>query len=203
MSGARHSRVAASTVRATLFLAALVAAACARRPLPRTDETRLCRCTPTQPCWPAPADWQRLETVLSTKLEIPRSLVAPCLRDPSSAACANAIRTSSNPFSLQDQPAGTQSSGWLGAWTAAPSTYAVVAQNTPDVVAAVKFAREHRLRLVVKGTGHDYLGRSNAPDSLLLWTHNMRQVSPHDAFVGRGCAAAQTGVPAVSVRAGG
>src|SRR5437764_51363 len=77
-----------------------------------------------------------------------------------------------------------------------------ISRDSSDIAAAVDFARRHRLRLVVKGTGHDYLGRSNAPDSLLLWTHNMRQVSPHDAFVGRGCAAAQTGVPAVSVRAG-
>ena len=44
------------------------------------------------------------------------------------------------------------------------------AQTTADVVAAVNFAREHRLRLVVKGGGHSYQGTSNAPDSLLVWT---------------------------------
>jgi CheY-like chemotaxis protein len=37
------------------------------------------------------------------------------------------------------------------------------------VVAAVNFARTHRLRLVVKGGGHSYLCGSNAPDSLLVW----------------------------------
>jgi FAD/FMN-containing dehydrogenase len=51
------------------------------------------------------------------------------------------------------------------AWNAAPSAYAVTAESSRDVAAAVNFARQHRLRLVIKGTGHDYLGRSNAPDS--------------------------------------
>jgi FAD/FMN-containing dehydrogenase len=77
----------------------------------------------------------------------------------------------------------------------------VAAEDANDVAAAIDFARRHRLRLVIKGTGHDYLGRSSAPDSLLVWTHRMRRVSIHDAFTPRGCPAAQ-GSPAVSVEAG-
>jgi FAD/FMN-containing dehydrogenase len=92
--------------------------------------------------------------------------------------------------------------GWLGAWTAAASAYAVVATTTGDIVAAVNFARDHRLRLVIKGTGHDYLGRSNAPDSLLIWTHQMRRVSVQDAFVPQGCATGKASVPAVTIEAG-
>src|SRR5437764_8219958 len=42
-----------------------------------------------------------------------------------------------------------------------------ISRDSSDIAAAVDFARRNRLRLVVKGTGHDYLGRSNAPDSLL------------------------------------
>ncbi len=53
--------------------------------------------------------------------------------------------------------------------------------------AAVDFARAHRLRLVVKGGGHSYHGTSNAPDSLLVWTRAMEDVTLHDAFVPRGC----------------
>jgi FAD/FMN-containing dehydrogenase len=52
----------------------------------------------------------------------------------------------------------------------APSVYAVAAKTAGDVAAAIDFAREHNLRLVVKGGGHSYLGTSNAPDSLLIWT---------------------------------
>ena len=56
------------------------------------------------------------------------------------------------------------------------------------MVAAVNFARENRLRLVVKGGGHSYQGTSSAPDSLLIWTRAMNGIILHDAFVGTGCA---------------
>ena len=171
-----------------------------RQPQVALQESSACRCTPEKSCWPERAEWQRLERTLSTKLEKPQSPLATCKSDPA-ADCAAAIAKARNPFYLQDQAAGTESSGWAGAWEAAPSAYAVVAKNTNDVVAAVNFAREHRLRLVVKGTGHDYLGRSNAPDSLLVWTHEMRQVESSSGFVPQGCAAT-AGVPAVTVGAG-
>jgi FAD/FMN-containing dehydrogenase len=64
----------------------------------------------------------------------------------------------------------------------------VAARTTDDVVAAVDFARENNLRVVVKGGGHSYQGTSNAADSLLIWTRNMNAVTVHEAFVGAGCA---------------
>ena len=87
-----------------------------------------------------------------------------------------------NPFYIADQPGLTESSGWLDAWRSSPSAYVVAAESAADVVAAVRFARAHNLRLVVKGRGHSYLGASNAPDSLLVWTRHMDGVTVHDAF---------------------
>ena len=106
----------------------------------------------------------------------------------------------SNPFFVGDQVGFTQSSGWLGAWRSTPSVYAVHAANAADVAAAVRFAAKHNLRLVVKGGGHSYLGGSNAPDSLLIWTRAMDGIELHDAFVPRGARSAP--VKAVSVGAG-
>jgi len=40
---------------------------------------------------------------------------------------------------------------------------------------------------VVKGGGHSYLGTSNAPDSLLIWTRRMDDIALHDAFIPEGC----------------
>ena len=72
---------------------------------------------------------------------------------------------------------------------------AVAAESAADVAVAVNFARQHRLRLVVKGGGHSYQGTSEAPDSLLVWTRHMNQVSLHDAFVPQGGAGhAQHGI---------
>jgi FAD/FMN-containing dehydrogenase len=184
-------------------LAALLAASCAaNRPAASPGEVPACRCKPDQPCWPTAAEWEQLGSGLTGRLERPRAPFAACASDPSGAACAAALVSLKNPFELQERSGATQSTGWLDAWTAAPSAYAVVAESPADVAAAVSFARRHDLRLVIKGTGHDYLGRSSAPDSLLVWTHAMRKITVHDAFVPRGCAAAQPGTPAVSVEAG-
>jgi hypothetical protein len=107
-----------------------------------------------------------------------------------------------NPFERQEMPGATQSAGWVGAWKSAPSACAVAAESAKDVALAVDFARRHHLRLVIKGTGHDYLGRSSAPHALLLWTHRMRQTTWHDNFVPQGAPTGSPGLPAVSVRAG-
>ncbi|HEY6428818.1 MAG TPA: FAD-binding oxidoreductase, partial [Acidimicrobiales bacterium] len=67
---------------------------------------------------------------------------------------------------------------------------------------AVAFAREKGIRLVVKGTGHDYLGRSSAPDSLLIWTHRMPEITVHNTFRPSGAGESGPAVPAVTVGAG-
>ena len=85
------------------------------------------------------------------------------------AGCPALLRELKNPFFIGDAVGLTQSSGWLDAWASAPSAYAVAARDASDVAAAVSFARDNSLRLVVKGGGHSYQGASNAPDSLLVW----------------------------------
>ena len=115
-------------------------------------------------------------------------------------ACATTLENMKNPFYLEEQPGATQTTGWQDAWTARVSPYAITAETPSDIMAAVNFAREHHVKLVIKGTGHDYLGRSNAADSLLVWTHKMRAVTVHDAFTPAG--GTGTGVPAVTVQAG-
>jgi len=69
-------------------------------------------------------------------------------------------------------------------------------------VAAVNFAREHHVRLVVKGGGHNYQGTSCAPDSLLLWMRPMHGIVLHEGFVPRGGAGHHAPQPAVTVDAG-
>ena len=92
--------------------------------------------------------------------------------------------------------------GWVDAWATKPSVYAVAARNAHDIAAAVNFARENNLRLVVKGGGHSYQGTSNAPDSLLIWTRHMHDIEMHDAFVPQGCEHTLQPQPAVTVGAG-
>ena len=86
-----------------------------------------------------------------------------CREAPDGAACGDLFKELKNPYYIGDNVALTQTAGWVDAWESEPSVYAVAAATTGDVVAAVNFARENNLRLVVKGGGHSYLGRSNAP----------------------------------------
>jgi FAD/FMN-containing dehydrogenase len=160
------------------------------------------RVRPTDPGWPSAADWQALNDAVGDSLVEVKSLFGVCQSDAAGAACRDALKNIRNPFYIGDQPSGTQVSGWLDAWTPAPSAYAVKARNASDVAAAVSFARDRHLRLVVKGGGHSYQGTSNAPDSLLIWTRAMNKVVLHDAFVPRGCEGKLAPVPAVTAEAG-
>jgi len=160
------------------------------------------RVRPGDLAWPKPADWSRLSEAVNGNLIEPHALFAACRKVRDGAACHEVEKNIGNPFYIGDQPGGTQTSGWLDAWSAAPSAYAVKARYAADVAAAVNFARENRLRLVVKGGGHSYLGTSNAADSLLVWTRAMNQVSLHDAFVPQGCEGTVSPTPAVTAGAG-
>jgi FAD/FMN-containing dehydrogenase len=160
------------------------------------------RVRPSDAAWPTAASWQKLKDAVGGNLIEVHSLFGACDKEPGAAACREATENIRNPFYIGDQPAGTEVSGWLDAWTPAPSVYALKARHTADVVAGVNFARRNRLRLVVKGTGHSYQGTSNAADSLLIWTRAMNQVTVHEAFVASGCGGKAQPVPAVSTEAG-
>ena len=156
------------------------------------------RVRPGDPGWPSLAEWDGLKNEVGGRL---LKLQSP-FADPGSAACHDALKHIKNPFFIGDEPALTQTSGWADAWVSRPSAYAVAAESTADVVAAVNFARKHHLRLVVKGGGHSYQGTSDAPDSLLVWSRHMNKVTLHDAFVAHGCTDVHAPQPAVTVQSG-
>lgn len=160
------------------------------------------RVRPGQPGWPSAAEWEGLNRRVGGRLMKLADPLAACRADPSGAACTDFFRQIRNPYYILDHANLTQTSTWVNAWTSRPSVYAVAAKNASDVAAAVNFAREHRLRLVVKGAGHSYQGTSDAPDSLLVWTHPMQDIAMHGAFVPQGCAGKVKPQPAVSVGAG-
>ena len=160
------------------------------------------RVRPGDSAWPSAESWDRLNREVGGRLSRVQSPLAVCQHAPTSAECGEVFRKLKNPYYIGDEPGLTQTSGWVDAWTSAPSVYAVAATKIEDVVAAVTFARENNLRLVVKGGGHSYQGTSSAPDSLLIWTRAMNKITMEDAFVGKGCDGKLTPQPAVSVGAG-
>src|ERR1700729_4244615 len=80
----------------------------------RADDAPAYYCKPTQKCWPSDAEWRAFGKQLSGNAELIARPAAPAGK-------------ATSPFALQDSPGGTESLGWLDAWTAAPSAYAVKA----------------------------------------------------------------------------
>jgi len=147
------------------------------------------RSRPGAPGWPTTADWAGLKEAVGGALS---PGVAPDLSDP------DVRKLATNPFYIGDQPGLTQSAGWLDAWRSSPSSHVVAARNAADIAAAIRFAKVHRLRLVIRGGAHSYFGASNAPDSLMIWTRPMRSVTVHEAFTPKG----STKPPVAAVSAG-
>jgi FAD/FMN-containing dehydrogenase len=163
-------------------------------------EPPLQRLRPSDPRWPSLDTWETLNRAVGGRLTKVETPLSACAELADAQACAALLQELKNPYFIRDQVGLTQTLGWVDGWTFKPSAYAVAARHTSDVVAAVNFARDNNLRLVVKGGGHSYLGTSNAPDSLMIWTRFMDDITLRDNFVAQGCQDAPQ--PAVTVGAG-
>jgi FAD/FMN-containing dehydrogenase len=184
------------------FLKAIGTAAALLPMLPHRllASTNFRRRRPSDANWPSQSAWKQLNDAVGGNLlpvDFPLSA-----SNPSAAAAALTSENLKNPYYIGDQPGLTQTLGWVDAWATKPSAYAVAARNAQDIAAAVNFARQNDLRLVVKGGGHSYQGTSNAPDSLLIWTRHLNDIAMHDAFVPQGCEHTLQPQPAVTVGAG-
>ncbi len=172
--------------------------------LPRrlSASTNFRRRRPSDAMWPSQSAWKRLDDAVGGNLipvNFPLSLFKT---DPGGAAAKRLSDNLRNPYYIGDQPGLTQTLGWIDAWATKPSVYAVAARNAHDVAEAVNFVRENDLRLVIKGGGHSYQGTSNAPDSLLIWSRHMNDITVHTAFVPQGSERTLRPQPAVTLGAG-
>jgi FAD/FMN-containing dehydrogenase len=157
---------------------------------------------PSDANWPSPAAWKRLNDEVDGNLIPVEFPIEACVKDAGSAGCENLLKNIHNPYYIGDQPGLTQTLGWVDAWMSKPSVYAVTARNADHIAAAVNFARDNDLRLVVKGGGHSYQGTSNAADSLLVWTRHMHDISMHEAFLPQGCEGTHSPERAVTLGSG-
>src|SRR5271156_5312670 len=157
---------------------------------------------PSDANWPSQAAWKRLTDEVDGNLIPVEFPIRACVKDAASAACQDLMSNIHNPYYIGDQAGLTQTLGWVDAWVSKPSVYAVAARNADHIAAAVNFARENDLRLVVKGGGHSYQGTSNSADSLLVWTRPMHDITMHEAFVPQGCKGRYAPQRAVTIGSG-
>lgn len=165
-------------------------------------------CIPGQPCWPSTSEWKAFNRSIGGNLKLTIPWAAPCYEE-SPKKCQQVAedytdgvaRTAQygamefldwetcgqsncilNSFSPSSPVAGTCSLGRL-------STYHVEAHTADDISKTLDFIRQHGIRVSIKNSGHDYFGRSNAANSLAIWTHNMKDTKYHKKFLPQGCKA--------------
>ncbi|KAJ3345609.1 hypothetical protein HDU83_003909 [Entophlyctis luteolus] len=54
--------------------------------------------------------------------------------------------------------------------------YSVNVTNAAQISTTLKFAQVNNIRIVIRNTGHDYLGRSTGAGSLAIWTHHLKSI---------------------------
>jgi FAD/FMN-containing dehydrogenase len=179
-----------------LHLIGVLAAAFAVRALVPNAISQ-CRAIPGDASWPCQADWNSLNKTVSGRLIATIPIAASChtslFNEPNPTfdrTKCDALRnvwflpethlpSSSSPMSY---PFGNNSCNPFSA-PETPCTighhvsYTINATSASDFQKAVSFAKKHNIRLVIRNTGHDYLGRSTGAHSLAIWTHYMKEIS--------------------------
>lgn len=149
-----------------------------------------CQCLMSDPtCWPSLSIWQSFNASINGRLISVKPSAAYCSGNPPNVdACNNAISQWTSSAWRSDQVGAMQNHNWenvtcssyFGNVTCTQGSVprlAVNATTAEHVQATIRFASANNLRLVIKNTGHDYMGRSTAADSLLLWLHNMKNMN--------------------------
>jgi hypothetical protein len=64
--------------------------------------------------------------------------------------------------------------------------YSVNVSSVAHIQLGLNFARNNNLRLVIKNTGHDYIGKSSGAGALNIWTHNLKEIQFFPDYKGKG-----------------
>ncbi|KAJ3054575.1 hypothetical protein HK097_001408, partial [Rhizophlyctis rosea] len=153
----------------------------------------VCKTIPSDLTWPAPFLWKTLDALLSREGKLIKTV-------PIGAVCYNGqyynkarcdvVQNTWSDSDLHDEDPTSVMSPFFTGNTCLPTAdpngkctlggypyYAVNATAVRDVQAAVNFARNLNIRLVVKNTGHDFSGKSSGAHSLSIWTHNFKDIT--------------------------
>ncbi|KAM3553933.1 hypothetical protein ARSEF4850_006693 [Beauveria asiatica] len=146
-----------------------------------------CKAYPGVAGWPSAGAWRGLNKTVGGRLLRPTTLPGGVCHagqpNYDEARCASvAEQWATSEFHLAD-PVSVMSNEFTN-YTCLPDpsmpcsaagypAYVINVTSSADVKAGVDFARRNNVRLNIKSSGHDFLGRSNAPGTLSLWTHHL------------------------------
>ncbi|KAH0441270.1 FAD binding domain-containing protein [Colletotrichum camelliae] len=173
-----------------------------------------CKAFPGDASWPRDEVWDVLNQLRGGTLIATKPLGAPCYDSKWGAKddteCANIIKNSTNANFLSADPTANywpifqgrtcqpknETSGSKCTLGGYPE-YAINVTSVAQIQLAVNFARAANLRLVIKNTGHCYLGKSLGAGALSLWMHSMKDIEYLPKYEGPGYSG-----PAIKIAAG-
>ncbi|KAJ3183355.1 hypothetical protein HDU85_002381 [Gaertneriomyces sp. JEL0708] len=185
-----------------------------------------CKCTATDACWPNQQKWNQFSQTVGGRLVSPKPSAWVCYDPDAPAGACQEYRDkyfdsryrASNPGMMQNwfyeesgdngrcplPPVGTTPAD-LNIADCKQGRVAAVGvdvREVGDIQKSIAFAKQHNLQLVIKSSGHDFYGRSTAPDAFQLWMKNFAGVASNASFVPQGAPSGTPGVLAVTVNAG-
>ncbi|KDQ07937.1 hypothetical protein BOTBODRAFT_38376 [Botryobasidium botryosum FD-172 SS1] len=159
-------------------------------------------CTAGDYCWPSATSWARLNDTLSGRLIRSLPAAAACHDPYYDAAACDAIRTNwTDPNWRSDTPGAYQDTAWENGdepcYIDGPQNvtcqqglvpyYTAAVQSVEDIQAAVRFAKDNKLRTRIKGAAHDYLGKSSGKGSFAIQTIRLKGITFDDGFIPSEC----------------
>ncbi|KAI1395670.1 FAD binding domain protein [Hypoxylon fuscum] len=158
--------------------------------------TSRCRCFPGDACWPNEETWGDFNVTLDGRLVGTVPIASVChysmFMPYDAEACARLQLDWTNP-NIHSDSSSSVMAPFFANMSCDPFTapeaqcvigtyvqYAVNASSAKDVQLALAFAQKNNIRLVIRNTGHDYLGKSTGAGGLAIWTHHLKDIAIRD-----------------------
>ncbi|PVI06075.1 FAD/FMN-containing isoamyl alcohol oxidase-like protein MreA [Periconia macrospinosa] len=149
-----------------------------------------CKTFPGDEQWPSAQRWAALNTSLGGTLIQAAPPAAACYQGPlfNAAKCDNVRKESSSSLFVKEDPLIPFGMWQLGNPCPIPAatnlnnscvvssfpTYVVNATTVKHIQLAVNFARNNNIRVTIKNTGHDFIGRNTGGGALQVWVHHLK-----------------------------
>ncbi|KAM0254637.1 hypothetical protein ACHAQJ_006606 [Trichoderma viride] len=172
-----------SNLQLLLSLASIAGGLCAPHP-------ESCKAHPGTSSWPSASTWETLNRTLGGRLLHPPPPGAVCHPGQPTYNISQCSKVAEEWQTYEFHAGNPISVMWdkFDNYTCLPDenvpcspagypAYVVNASCAEHVKIGIDFARKYNVRLNVKNTGHDYLGRSNSPGSLSIWTHHLNSIT--------------------------
>ncbi|KZL82983.1 fad binding domain-containing protein [Colletotrichum incanum] len=137
-----------------------------------------CKCSFGDKCWPKANAWNTINTTVEGNLNI---------HIPPEAACCDTFNgTLGNVNTCAVAKCAEVTAKYTDEqWTKNPSesctlgnygVYAIKATKKQHIRAGIDFARDNNFRLIIRNTGHDFIGRSTGWGVIIINTHSFQDI---------------------------